>query len=183
MEKSIESAEMNLGLIQYIKKQMSLPENDIRTYSPLTLAFIGDGVYDLIIRTIIVEHGNAPVNKLHKKVSNLVKAPAQMELFRKIENILTEEELSAYKRGRNAKSFTSAKNASITEYRIATGFEALIGYLYLTDRFPRIIELVRYGLFEAEVSNETKMEPEEIRLGSEETTTESEEIITKSDKS
>jgi ribonuclease-3 family protein len=112
-----------------------------------------------------------------------VKAPAQMELFRKIENILTEEELSAYKRGRNAKSFTSAKNASITEYRIATGFEALIGYLYLTDRFPRIIELVRYGLFEAEVSNETKMEPEEIRLGSEETTTESEEVMTKSDKS
>jgi ribonuclease-3 family protein len=160
MEKGIESSsagdnsgDKSLGLIQYIKKERNLPESDIRTFSPLTLAFIGDGVYDLIIRTIIVEQGNAPVNKLHKRVSNLVKAPAQMDLFHKIEGQLSEDELSVYKRGRNAKSFTSAKNASITEYCIATGLEALVGYLYLTDQFPRIIELVRFGLYEAESKN------------------------------
>ncbi len=135
-----------LNLIQHIKSQMDLPDTDMKTYSPLTLAFIGDVVYDLIIRTLIVENGNAPVNKLHKKVSNLVKAPAQMELFHKIEDKLTEDELAIYKRGRNAKSFTSAKNASITEYRIATGFEALIGYLYLNNEFTRILEIIKSGL-------------------------------------
>lgn len=135
-----------IELIKSIKDHMNLPNTDVRTYSPLTLAFIGDVVYDLIIRTVVVEQGNAPVNKLHKKVSNLVKAPTQMELFHTIEEILSEEELSIYKRGRNAKSFTSAKNASITEYRIATGFEALIGYLYLDNKFNRILELIHYGL-------------------------------------
>ncbi|WMJ90694.1 ribonuclease III domain-containing protein [Anaerocolumna sp. MB42-C2] len=125
---------------------MDLPDTDLKTYSPLTLAFIGDVVYDLIIRTLVVENGNAPVNKLHKKVSNLVKAPAQMELFHQIEDKLTEEELAIFKRGRNAKSFTSAKNASITEYRIATGFEALIGYLYLNNEFTRILEIIKSGL-------------------------------------
>lgn len=137
---------LNIELIKSIKKSMNLPETDLKTYSPLTLAFIGDVVFDLIIRTYIVEQGNAPVNKLHKKVSSLVKAPAQMEMFHKIENILTEDELAIYKRGRNAKSFTSAKNASITEYRIATGLEALIGYLYLNNQFNRCLEIVSIGL-------------------------------------
>jgi ribonuclease-3 family protein len=147
MEKSIEN-NLPIDLIQIIKLQMDLPETDIKSYSPLTLAFIGDVVYDLIIRTIIVERGNAPVNKLHKRVSNLVKAPAQMELFHKIEAELDEEELAVYKRGRNAKSFTSAKNASITEYRIATGLEALFGHLYLTGQFCRVLELTKIGLSE-----------------------------------
>lgn len=142
--------EESLNLITFIKEQMNLPEFDIKTYSPLTLAFIGDGIYDLVIRTVIVEGGNAPVNKLHKKVSNLVKAPSQMKIFRKIEGILTEEELGVFKRGRNAKSFTTAKNASVTEYRIATGFEALMGYLYLDNQFARMLELIRYGLAEEE---------------------------------
>jgi ribonuclease-3 family protein len=142
----IQIHEDELDLIKHIKLKMNLPETDIRTYSPLALAFIGDGVYDLVIRTMIVEQGNAPVNKLHKKVSNLVKAPAQMELFHKIEERLTEGEIAVYKRGRNAKSFTTAKNASITEYRIATGLEALIGYLYLTNQFTRILELIKMGL-------------------------------------
>ncbi|MGB8455658.1 MAG: ribonuclease III domain-containing protein [Anaerocolumna sp.] len=155
MEKSIEDntpkqtdfqVKEELNLIQYIKMQMNLPDADLKTYSPLTLAFIGDVVYDLIIRTLIVENGNAPVNKLHKQVSNLVKAPAQMEMFHKIEDKLTEEELAIFKRGRNAKSFTSAKNASITEYRAATGFEALIGYLYLNNEFTRILDIIKSGL-------------------------------------
>ncbi len=155
MEKSIEDntpqqadlkEKEEINLIQFIKLQMNLPDTDLKTYSPLTLAFIGDVVYDLIIRTLVVENGNAPVNKLHKKVSNLVKAPAQMELFHKIEDKLSEEELAIYKRGRNAKSFTSAKNASIIEYRAATGFEALIGYLYLNNEFTRILEIIKLGL-------------------------------------
>lgn len=155
MEKSIENkvpeqAEekmtQELNLIQFIKYRMDLPDTDLKTYSPLTLAFIGDVVYDLIIRTLVVENGNAPVNKLHRKVSSLVKAPAQMELFHRIEDSLTEEELAVYKRGRNAKSFTSAKNASITEYRSATGFEALIGYLYLNNEFSRILDIIKAGL-------------------------------------
>lgn len=137
-----------ISVIGYLKKELNLPEQDIRTYSPLTLAFIGDGIYDIVIRTMIVEKGNAPVNKLHKQVSNLVKAKAQMDIFHKIEKNLTEEELAVFKRGRNAKSFTTAKNASITEYRTATGFEALMGYLYLTDRFHRLVELVKLGVCE-----------------------------------
>jgi len=155
MEKSIENKTpgqtkekmtQELNLIQFIKYRMDLPDTDLKTYSPLTLAFIGDVVYDLIIRTLVVENGNAPVNKLHRKVSSLVKAPAQMELFHRIEDRLTEEEIAVYKRGRNAKSFTSAKNASITEYRSATGFEALIGYLYLNNEFSRILDIIKAGL-------------------------------------
>lgn len=145
-EKYKEYPTEQLDLIKFIKMQMDLPDTDVRTYSPLTLAFIGDVVYDLVIRTVVVEQGNAPVNKLHKKVSNLVKAPTQMKILHKIEPILTEEEHGMYKRGRNAKSFTSAKNASMTEYRVATGFEALIGYLYLDNQFARIIQLIQFGL-------------------------------------
>lgn len=157
MEKSIENktpeqeeekVAQELNLIQFIKYRMDLPDTDLKTYSPLALAFIGDVVYDLIIRTLVVENGNAPVNKLHRKVSSLVKAPAQMELFHRIEDRLSEEEMAVYKRGRNAKSFTSAKNASITEYRSATGFEALIGYLYLNNEFSRILDIIKAGLKE-----------------------------------
>ncbi|MDF2801918.1 MAG: hypothetical protein K0S61_1821 [Anaerocolumna sp.] len=137
---------LNINIISSIKKSLNLPDTDLRTYSPLTLAFIGDVVFDLIIRTYIVEQGNAPVNILHRRVSGLVKAPAQMEMYHKVEEMLTEEELAVYKRGRNAKSFTSAKNASITEYRIATGFECLIGYLYLNNQFDRVMEIIVKGL-------------------------------------
>lgn len=141
MEKGLEE-----GLIRLLKDAFALPDTDLKTYSPLTLAYIGDVVYDLIIRTLVVEQGNAPVNKLHKRVSSMVKASAQMELYHGIEDMLTEEELSIYKRGRNAKSFTTAKNATITEYRSATGLEALMGYLYLDNRLDRVFELIKAGL-------------------------------------
>lgn len=142
MEESINKED---GLIELLKQTFELPDTDIKTYSPLALAYIGDCVYDLVMRTIIVEKGNAPVNTLHKRVSGLVKAHAQTEMLHSIEPILTEEELSVYKRGRNAKSFTSAKNASITDYRTATGLEALVGYLYLENRLGRILELIKKG--------------------------------------
>lgn len=132
--------------LKYLKEQFQLAEVDVRTYSPLTLAYIGDGIYDLFIRTIIVSQGNCQANKLHKRVSALVKAPRQSEMIQKIKPHLTEEELYIYKRGRNAKSNTVAKNASTADYRRATGFEAVMGYLFLTDRLNRIVDLVRLGL-------------------------------------
>lgn len=141
MEKKIDEQNL-LSMSEYIKKAWNLPDTDIKTYSGLTLAYIGDAIYDLVIRTYVVEHGNAPVNKLHKQVVKLVQASAQARLYHIIEDMLTEEEEAIYKRGRNAKSFTSAKNADIVEYRTATGLEALLGYLYLTDQTARLLELI-----------------------------------------
>lgn len=125
-----------------------LEEQDIRTYSPLTLAYIGDAIYELVIRTILVKKGNAPVNQLHKNASSLVKASAQSEMIKIIEPALTEEERAVYKRGRNAHSATTAKNASTGDYRRATGFEAVMGYLYLTGDYGRMLELIRLGIGE-----------------------------------
>lgn len=138
--------EKSLGLLDLINAQFGLEDVEAKQYSPLTLAYIGDGVYEIIIRTILVEKANAPVNILNKKACALVKAQAQANLLHAIEADLKEEELAVYKRGRNAKSATSAKNASIRDYRIATGFEALMGYLYLDKQMERALELVRLGL-------------------------------------
>ena len=138
--------EESISLLRLIKQSFDLKEVDIRTYSPLTLAYIGDSIYDLIIRTVVVERGNEPANKLHRKTVTFVKAGTQSEMIELLLPELTEEELAVYKRGRNAKAYTSAKNASIGDYRKATGLEALMGYLYLTDRPERIMELIQTGL-------------------------------------
>ena len=94
---------METGLSE-LKELFELKDRDLRTYSPLTLAYIGDGVYELVIRTILVKKGNCPVNKLHNKASSLVKAGAQSKMMELLEPDLTEEELAVYKRGRNAHS-------------------------------------------------------------------------------
>ena len=153
MEKSITKEQeavveqlCNLPMAEYLEKQFNLKAMDLRTFSPLTLAYIGDAVYEILVRTILVHDGNAPVNKLHKRASNLVKASAQKDLFHRIEDMLTEQEKAIYKRGRNSKSYTSAKNASIGDYRIATGVEALVGYLYLSNQMDRLTELMKKGL-------------------------------------
>lgn len=138
--------EKSIDLAGFIKQNMNISAKDINTYSPLTLAFIGDSIYDLVIRTFIVEKVNAPVNKLHKEASSYVNAKSQAKILHGIENILTKEEQAVYRRGRNAKSYTSAKNASIIDYRIATGFEALIGYLYLIGDIERIMEITKKGI-------------------------------------
>ncbi len=143
MEEELSKKPEGMGLNSYIKAAFHLPDTDIKTYSPLTLAFIGDSIYDLVIRTTVVESGNAPVNKLHRRASKLVQASAQADLYHKIKDALTEEEITIFKRGRNAKSFTTAKNAGVVEYRTATGLEALIGYLYLTDQMDRVMELIK----------------------------------------
>ena len=138
---------METNLIQ-LKELFHLEDQDLRSYSPLTLAYIGDGVYELIIRTVLVKKGNCPVNRLHKKASSLVKAGAQSAIMEVIEEELTSEELSVYRRGRNAHSPTMAKHATMADYRRATGFEALMGYLYLKEDYTRMIELVRRGIGE-----------------------------------
>ncbi len=136
--------------ISYMKELFHLKDQDIRSYSPLTLAYIGDGVYELVIRTILVKKGNCPVNRMHKKASSLVKASAQSAIMEKIEDQLTEEEHAVYRRGRNAHSPTMAKHATMADYRRATGFEALIGYLYLREEYMRMLDLIRMGIGEDE---------------------------------
>ena len=140
MEENVDIAGLS---VNGIGSFFGIEGKDIRSFSPLTLAYIGDAVYEIVIRTIIVEKGNAPVNKLHHKASSLVKAVAQKEAMEKILPLLTKEEEAVYKRGRNAKSYTSAKNTSVIDYRIATGFEALMGFLYLMGRNERMLELVK----------------------------------------
>lgn len=136
----------SISLLGQIKEQFACEPVDVRTYSPLTLAFIGDCVFDLVIRTVVVERGNRAANGLHKTKSAIVKAQTQAQMIEALLPELTPEEESVYRRGRNAKSYTSAKNASIGDYRKATGLEALIGYLYLMDRTDRVLELIKKGL-------------------------------------
>ena len=138
---------METNLMQ-LKELFYLEDQDLRSYSPLTLAYIGDGVYELVIRTILVKKGNCPVNRLHKKASSLVKAGAQSAIMDVIEEKLTPEELSVYRRGRNAHSPTMAKHATMADYRRATGFEALMGYLYLKEDYTRMLTLIRMGIGE-----------------------------------
>lgn len=138
---------LNVGLTDAIIEGLDLKKANPKQLSPLVLAYIGDCVYDLIIKTYLLDRkGNMPVNKLNKMASGLVKAQTQSELIGIIEDKLTESEEAVYKRGRNAKSYTSAKNATIGDYRRATGFEALIGYLYLNDEYSRMVELVKIAL-------------------------------------
>ncbi|MEG1848085.1 MAG: ribonuclease III domain-containing protein [Lachnospiraceae bacterium] len=138
--------EKSLTLLQSLQQAFNCTEIDIKTYSPLTLAYIGDGIYDVIIRTIVVERGNRAANGLHKTTSSFVNAGTQSAMIEAVASELTEEEMAVYKRGRNAKSYTMAKNATVVDYRKATGFEALMGYLYLMNDCERAIALVKLAL-------------------------------------
>ncbi|MCM1284819.1 MAG: ribonuclease III [Acetobacter sp.] len=109
--------------------------------SPLNLAFIGDGIYEILVRETLVCNANRPVNDLHKESVKYVSAKAQTSAFEKIKDILTEEEMTVFKRGRNSKVGHSPKSATEGEYHCATGVEALFGYLYLKDDINRIKEL------------------------------------------
>ena len=138
--------EESITILDAIKKEFDCKEADIRTYSPLTLAYIGDAIYDLVIRTIVVERGNKSANNLHKQTVAYVNARVQAKMIDALESELSEEESAVYHRGRNAKSYTAAKNASIIEYRKATGFEALCGYLYLSGQQERMLYLIREAI-------------------------------------
>ncbi len=135
-----------MKLDSYIREQFGVEEVDIRTYSPLTLAYIGDGVYDLLIRTVVVGRGNMRTDELHRRTSHIVKAQTQAAMAEALLPELTGEEAEIYRRGRNAKSYTMAKNATMADYRRATGFEALVGWLYLNGETERIVALAKRGL-------------------------------------
>ena len=138
--------EESIKIEEAIAKALKLEEVDPRTYSPLVLAYIGDAVYELLIRTKVINHGSMQVNKMHKKTANLVKADAQAHFYLLLEEELTDAEKAAYRRGRNAKSITMPKNATMKDYRMATGFEALMGYLYLSGRTERMVDLVALAM-------------------------------------
>lgn len=121
----------------------TLTVEEARQISPLNLAFIGDGVYELYIRDYILKnYKKMSAHKLHLNAISYVKASAQSDIIKDLEDNLTDEEIGIYKRGRNAKSPTVPKNADVREYRNATGLEALVGFLYLTDQKERLEELM-----------------------------------------
>ena len=137
---------MAADLNSYFNEKFGIESKDIRTYSPLTLAYIGDAIFDVIIRSILVNKGNTAVDKLHKRASSIVNAQTQSAMAKALMDDFTEEEKDYYRRGRNSKPHTKAKNASTIEYLDATGFEAIMGFLYLTNNMDRACELVKLGI-------------------------------------
>ncbi len=124
---------------------------DLRSYSPLTLAYVGDVVFEMIIRTLIVEKGQRAANTLHRHTTKIVCAQTQAKLIDAVYEALSEEEQDIYRRGKNTKLHSTAKNASLSDYRKATGFEALCGYLYLKDDMERMMHIVRQAIEAAQV--------------------------------
>jgi ribonuclease-3 family protein len=139
-----------LKKIEVVKKLLasSQPLGHERELSPLALAYVGDAIFELMIRSFVVAEGNAPVNKLHKKAKAFVNAKAQAQMAFRMMEFFTEDEMAVFRRGRNAKSFTVPKNADIMEYRHATGLEAVFGYLYLSGNLERALELLQVGLIQ-----------------------------------
>ena len=137
---------MAVDLNAYLNKEFGIESKDIRTYSPLTLAYIGDAIFDVIVRSILVNKGNTAVNNLHKRASSVVKAQSQAAFVKVLMEDFTEEEADYYRRGRNSKPHTKAKNATTMDYLEATGFEAVIGFLYLSDNMDRACELIKLGI-------------------------------------
>lgn len=121
--------------------EKNIIKRDPKLMSPLQLAYIGDVVYELYVRSFLVETTDLNVNQLHKNAVKFVKAEAQAEVVKEIMDILTDEEVRIFKRGRNAKSGSVPKNAKLIDYKHATGFESLLGYLYILNRKERIDEL------------------------------------------
>lgn len=140
------------NLLQEIHNYFPTEKKDIRSYSPLKLAYLGDAVFEIIIRTLITEYTEGPVKNLHKRTSALVNAGAQAKLAAAMQEHLTEDEKSAFRHGRNAKASSVAKHADIHDYRNATGLEALFGYLYLTGRSERAAELLKYAFEQLDIT-------------------------------
>ncbi|MCI6948259.1 MAG: RNAase [Oribacterium sp.] len=139
---------MDFEIFKLYKEKLNLKAVDVQTTSPLILAYIGDCLYDLAVREYVVSNFPGVVNAVNQKKTTFVCAHAQSEIMGFLigQGVLTDEEMSVYRRGRNQKSATHSKNSSIQEYRRATGFEALIGYLYLTEQYERMIDLEARGI-------------------------------------
>ena len=131
-----------------------LTEREANTYSPLSLAFLGDSVYDTLVREYLLRIVNMPVAKLHSAKVKLVCAEFQSEAYSRLEDVLDEKELAVLKRGRNATGNTVPKHADAVEYRRATAVECLFGYLFLLGRTERIYELFDTIIADADVSAE-----------------------------
>ncbi|MBE5758343.1 MAG: Mini-ribonuclease 3 [Clostridiales bacterium] len=123
-------------------------EKDCKNLNPQVLAFVGDGVYSLYIRHRVLLDENSKGRKLHARVTDFVKAKGQSDFIEKLLPLFTEDELSIYKRARNHKTLSQAKNANIVDYKRATGLEAVIGYLYLTKNFDRLNEILKLSIGE-----------------------------------
>lgn len=121
-------------------------EVEVNTMSPLTWAYVGDAVYELYVRVNLVNSTNMKPHKLHIESIKYVRAGAQAEILKKIEDKLTEKEKEIVKRGRNAENHHLPKNATVHEYMYSTGFEALIGYLYLTKQDERLKEILKESM-------------------------------------
>ncbi len=129
-------------------ERFALPGKPAGQYAPLTLAYIGDAVYELVVRTVVTARHDVSVNRLNKRCADLVKAVTQSKMAETLKPYFTEKEAEIYRRGRNAHSPTTPKNAPVTDYRRATGFEAVMGYLYLNGETDRMMELVEIALLE-----------------------------------
>lgn len=140
MEKSIISLEDSLDSV------FGLSSKDWKAVFPADAGISGGAVYEMVIRTICVKRTNMQTQKLHRKVTGYVSAKAQAKMMDALIGELTEEEESIYRRGRNSKPYTKAKNASMEEYLKATGFEALVGYLYLQKEYERMNALIAHGI-------------------------------------
>lgn len=144
--------EESINFLGQIHKEFGEKGTDIRSYSPLTFAYIGDAVFEMVIRTLIVENGQKAANSLHKHTTKIVCAGTQAALVEAIYDDMTEEEQDIYRRGKNTKIHSSAKNATLSDYRKATGFEAVCGYLYLCDNNERMLQLIKTGLEKLEIN-------------------------------
>ncbi len=135
-------------LMQNMRKDFDIKPMDVMNLQPLVLAYIGDAVYEVYIRTMLVVNNKSNVNMLHKMSVKYVKAKSQADIVHRLNDRLTADEQDIIRRGRNAKSATVPKHADVTDYRYSTGFEALIGYLYLTNNYGRLMEILRLAVEE-----------------------------------
>lgn len=135
-------------IIESMRKDFDIKPMDVMNLQPLVLAYIGDAVYEVYIRTMLIVSKKTNVNMLHKMSVKYVKAKAQSDILHRINDKLTQEEQDVVRRGRNAKSATVPKHAEITDYRYSTGFEALIGYLYLMNNNDRLMEILKLSVEE-----------------------------------
>ena len=137
---------MEADLLTFVLKDFELAPRDVNAMPALTLAYLGDCVYELVVRTLLVERGISHVSELNKAAVMLVRASAQKDVYHAVQAELSEEEAAVFRRGRNAKSTSCPKNATVADYHTATGLEALMGYLYLKGRTDRITELIDKGI-------------------------------------
>jgi len=130
------------NFMEIILDKYKIDEKEVDFYSPLVLAYVGDAVYEVFVRTMLALKGNMSVHNMHKKSISYVKAKAQSDIVHRLYDRLTDEEKDIVRRGRNSKSGTIPKNADVSDYKYATGFESLIGYLYLKGRTERLFEIL-----------------------------------------